>query len=150
MSEHPINEMMVTAMENLKEMIDVKTIVGDPIETADQSTIILPISKVGFGFASGGSELTSKSKSSSDDEYNSDMSQQQPFCGGTGGGVSITPIAFLIVSRNEVKTVHLDDNTHIIEKLIDLAPEAVEKIQMMWYENKGQLRRRKGDRNIPD
>jgi len=137
-------------MENLKEMIDVKTIIGDPIETADQSTIILPVSKVGFGFASGGSELRPKGNSSSDDEYNSDTTSQQPFCGGTGGGVSITPIAFLIVSRNEVKTVHLDDNTHIIEKLIELAPDAVDKIQMMWQESKVSSRRRRGDRNIPD
>ena len=58
-----------------------------------------------------------------------------PFGGGSGGGVSITPVAFLIVSSNGVKMVHLDENTHLYEKILDLAPQAVDKIQQM-FENK--------------
>ena len=129
MNEHPIQDMMATAMENLKEMIDVNTIIGDPIETPDKSTVILPVSRVGFGFAAGGSEFSQSNQSQSSDDQSS---SSNPFGGGTGGGVSITPIAFLIVRPHEVKTVHLDNQTHIIEKLIDLAPEAVEKIQKMF------------------
>ncbi|GAA0456137.1 GerW family sporulation protein [Alkalibacillus silvisoli] len=129
MSEHPIHNMMETAMENLKEMVDVNTIVGDPIETPDKSAVILTVSKVGFGFASGGSEFNGQSESS-------DGSANMPYGGGAGGGVSITPIAFLIVRAHDVKMVHLDEGTHIVEKLIDLAPQAVEKIQHMIQQNK--------------
>ncbi|SEM38303.1 sporulation protein YtfJ [Mesobacillus persicus] len=120
MSDHPIQGLMTTAMENLKEMIDVNTIIGDPVETPDGS-VIMTVSKVGFGFAAGGSEFVIDGESGS----------SQPFGGGSGGGVSITPIAFLIVSSQGVKMLHLDENTHLIEKIMDVAPQAVEKIQQM-------------------
>ncbi|MDC3412661.1 GerW family sporulation protein [Aquibacillus sp. 3ASR75-11] len=127
MSEHPIQGLMTTAMENLKDMIDVNTIVGDPIESPDGS-VIIPVSKVGFGFAAGGSEFNpSQSQSGSDSE--GDSESFYPFGGGSGGGVSITPIAFLIVNDKGVQMVHLDENTHLYERLLDLAPQAVEKIQ---------------------
>ncbi|WP_163971653.1 GerW family sporulation protein [Oceanobacillus halotolerans] len=118
MEEHPIQGLMTTAMENLKEMIDVNTIIGDPVESPDGS-VIIPVSKLGFGFAAGGSEF---SASNSSDET-------LPFGGGSGGGVSVTPIAFLIVSEQGVKMVHLNENTHIYEKMLEVAPKAVEKIQ---------------------
>ncbi len=127
MSEHPIEGLMTTAMENLKEMIDVNTIIGDPVETPDGS-VILTVSKVGFGFAAGGSEFKIDGKGEKGQDGGS---SKQPFGGGSGGGVSITPIAFLIVGSNGVKMLHLDENTHIIDRLIDLAPGAVEKIQSM-------------------
>ena len=131
MADHPIQGLMTTAMENLKEMIDVNTIIGDPVETPDGS-VILTVSKVGFGFAAGGSEFGIEGQSS-----NGQGSEQKsgPFGGGSGGGVSITPVAFLIVSSNGVKMVHLDENTHLYEKILDLAPQAVDKIQQM-FENK--------------
>ncbi|WP_100405115.1 GerW family sporulation protein [Bacillus solitudinis] len=122
MSEHPIQGLMKTAMENLKEMVDVNTIVGDPVETPDGS-VIMPVSKVGFGFAAGGSEFVMEHESKSEDEH--------PFGGGSGGGVSITPIAFLVVNSQGVNMVHLDSNTHLYEKLLDFAPQVVDKIQQM-------------------
>ncbi|MGG4166245.1 GerW family sporulation protein [Rossellomorea vietnamensis] len=135
MSEHPIEGLMTTAMENLKEMIDVNTIIGDPVETPDGS-VILTVSKVGFGFAAGGSEFIIDSKGKDDGkggEGGGDKSspKQQPFGGGSGGGVSITPIAFLIVSSKGIKMLHLDESTHLIDRLLDLAPGAIEKIQGM-------------------
>ena len=126
MSDHPIQGLMTTAMENLKEMIDVNTIIGDPVETPDGS-VIMTVSKVGFGFAAGGSEFIL-------DNENGTAGQSQPkhpFGGGSGGGVSITPIAFLIVSTSGVKMLHLDESTHLIEKILDVAPQAVDKIQQM-------------------
>lgn len=129
MSEHPIQGLMTTAMENLKEMIDVNTIIGDPVETPDGS-VILTVSKVGFGFAAGGSEfMTSKGN---DGEGESSDKSKLPFGGGSGGGVSITPIAFLIVNAQGVKMVHLDESTHLYERILDLAPQAVDKIQEMF------------------
>ncbi|OIJ12423.1 sporulation protein YtfJ [Anaerobacillus alkalilacustris] len=127
MSEHPIQGLMKTAMENLKEMVDVNTIVGDPVETPDGS-VIMPVSKVGFGFAAGGSQFVIDKPGTSDKEH--------PFGGGSGGGVSITPIAFLIVNASGVKMVHLDENTHLYEKLMDFAPQVVDKIQQMLSNNK--------------
>ncbi|WP_342432583.1 GerW family sporulation protein [Neobacillus sp. FSL H8-0543] len=129
MSDHPIQGLMTTAMESLKEMIDVNTIIGDPVETPDGS-VILTVSKVGFGFAAGGSEF--KVDSSQGQSQGQGQSQPKlPFGGGSGGGVSITPIAFLIVNSQGVKMLHLDESTHLYEKLLELAPQAVDKIQQM-------------------
>lgn len=127
MDEHPIQGLMTTAMENLKDMTEVNTIIGDPVESPDGS-IIIPVSKLGFGFAAGGSEFNASQ--GEDDSSESTL----PFGGGSGGGVSITPVAFLIVQSSGVKMVHLDQNTHIYEKMIELAPQAVEKIQQMLKE----------------
>ena len=125
MSDHPIQGLMTAAMENLKEMVDVNTIIGDPVETPDGS-IILTVSKVGFGFAAGGSEFIIDNK-----QQGQSSTSEQPFGGGSGGGVSITPIAFLIVGSSGVKTIHLDEGTHLLEKMLDLAPQVVDKIQSM-------------------
>jgi sporulation protein YtfJ len=133
MEQHPIEGLMKTAMENLKQMIDVNTIIGDPVETPDGS-VILTISKVGFGFVAGGSEFSTQpqgKQSSQGSGTDQKSSSDHPFGGGSGGGVSITPIAFLIVNSSGVKMVHVDEQTHLVEKLIDYAPQVVEKIQGM-------------------
>jgi sporulation protein YtfJ len=132
-AEHPIQGLMQTAMENIKEMVDVNTIVGDPVETPDGS-IILPISKVGFGFAAGGSEFNvekDQNVTGTGKTLGEAATVALPFGGGSGGGVSITPIAFLVVGATGVKVVPLDNNTHLYERMIDLAPQVVEKIQSM-------------------
>ncbi|MCJ7839719.1 GerW family sporulation protein [Lederbergia sp. NSJ-179] len=136
MPEHPIHALMTTAMENLKEMIDVNTIVGEPVETPDGG-VILTVSKVGFGFAMGGSEFQGGSSGSSSDDQSSEEEggSKYPFGGGSGGGVSITPIAFLVVNKHGVNMLHLEQNTHLLEKMIDCAPEAIEKIQKMIKKN---------------
>ncbi|CAM3569804.1 GerW family sporulation protein [Marinicrinis lubricantis] len=131
MNEHPIQGLMQTAMENIKEMVDVNTIVGDPVETPDGS-VIMPISKVGFGFAAGGSDyIVDKDQHLSFGEGSNQQAASMPFGGGSGGGVSITPIAFLVVGHSGVKVVPLDNQTHIFEKLIDSAPNVFERIQGM-------------------
>ncbi|UFT98033.1 GerW family sporulation protein [Radiobacillus kanasensis] len=127
MNEHPIEGLMTTAMENLKDMVDVNTIIGDPIESPDGS-VIITVSKVGFGFAAGGSDFYSQQSLGSSDSSSSE-GQPLPFGGGSGGGVSITPIAFLIVNGNGVQMIHLDQHTHLYERMLDLAPQAAEKIQ---------------------
>ncbi|MTT31651.1 sporulation protein YtfJ [Terrilactibacillus sp. BCM23-1] len=134
MTEHPIQGLMKTAMENLKDMIDVNTIIGEPIQTPDGS-IILTVSKVGFGFAAGGSDFGKESNNSSSSEGEK---SSLPFGGGSGGGVSVTPIAFLIVGTQGVKTIHLDNNTHLYEKLLELAPQTVDKIQKILESSKNK------------
>ncbi len=136
MSEHPIEGLMTTAMENLKQMIDVNTIIGDPVETPDGS-VILTVSKVGFGFAAGGSEfiIDGKGKGRSikaeTSGGTSHRTKAATFWWRKRGGVSITPIAFLIVSSRGIKMLHLDESTHLLDRLLDLAPGAIEKIQGM-------------------
>lgn len=136
MAEHPIQGLMQTAMENIKEMVDVNTIVGDPVETPDGS-IIMPISKVGFGFAAGGSEFKVSKDGANGKTHGEHASVALPFGGGSGGGVSITPIAFLVVGATGVRVVPLDNSTHIYERMIDLAPQVVDKIQgMLKHDNR--------------
>lgn len=133
MSNHPIEGLMNSAMENLKTMIDVNTIIGDPVETPDGS-VILTVSKVGFGYAAGGSDYQTKQQSQSS---NSESGSKNPFGGGSAGGVSITPIAFLIVNNQGVRMLHLDESTHIIEKVIEAAPTAMDKVSSMLNKMKG-------------
>lgn len=124
MEEHPIQGLMTTAMESLQSLVEVNTIVGDPVETKDGS-VIIPVSKVGFGFAAGGSEFNSKESSSNDSEAT------LPFGGGSGGGVSITPIAFLIMREDHIKMIHMDQQAHLYEKLLDYTPQVIEKVEQM-------------------
>ncbi|WP_123040848.1 GerW family sporulation protein [Cohnella candidum] len=136
MSSHPINGLMQTAMENIKDMVDVNTIVGEPVQTPDGS-VIIPISKVGFGFAAGGSEFSAEEQNARNGGAQNganghNASVQLPFGGGSGGGVSITPIAFLVVGTEGVKVVPLDNQTHIFEKLIESAPQWVDKVRSMF------------------
>ncbi|GGE77197.1 GerW family sporulation protein [Priestia taiwanensis] len=123
MAEHPIQSLMNTAMTNLEHMIKANTIVGDPIESPDGS-VILPVSKVGFGFAAGGSQ------------FGDQEGGAMPFGGGSGGGVSINPVAFLVVSSQGIKVLHLAEQAHILDKVIDLAPQAVDKVQQMMNKKK--------------
>ena len=131
MSEHPIKSLMQTAMENIKEMVDVHTIVGEPVESPDGS-VILPISRVGFGFAAGGSDFYTGGRTEVKRGDNGNAVVQLPFGGGSGGGVSITPIAFLVVGPHGVKVVSLDHQTHLWERLIESVPQLIDRIQAMW------------------
>lgn len=127
MGEHPIENLMNTAMNSIKDMIDVNTIIGEPIQ-ASNSTVIIPISKVGFGFAAGGSEF----KGEALDEYTKRDKEEQvqyrlPFGGGSGAGVSIVPVAFLVVQPNTVKLLPVDHNS-CLDRLLDYVPDLIDKV----------------------
>lgn len=126
--EHPIQGVMETAMKSIREMVDVNTIVGNPITTADGSTII-PVSKVGFGFASGGSDFKQK---------NHTEGENPCFGGGSGAGVTITPIAFLIVSSNGGVSLLPVDNPQFsaVDKAIDMLPSMVDKLKEAFSKKK--------------
>ena len=113
-TEHPINELMGVTMEKIREMVDVNTIVGTPITCADGATII-PISKVSYGFASGGSDLPSKV-------------EMELFGGGSGAGISIQPVAFLVILNGEVKLLQLSIDASTPNALINMVPDVMEKI----------------------
>ena len=127
MNEHPIENLMNTAMNSIKDMIDVDKIIGEPIQ-ASNNTVIIPISKVGFGFAAGGSEFRGEAL----DEYTKRDKEEQvnyrlPFGGGAGAGVSISPVAFVVVTTNSVKLLPVDHNS-CLDRLIDYVPELMEKV----------------------
>ena len=115
MSENGKLESLVkTAMEKIHEMVDCETVVGKPIVTADGTTII-PISKVSFGFASGGSDLPTKST-------------KETFGGGSGAGVTISPIAFIAVHNGETKLLQMTTNTPYENAVVNTVPEVVDKV----------------------
>ena len=126
MSEHPIEGLMTTAMNSIQDMIDVNTIIGEPIETSN-NIVIIPISKVSFGFAAGGSEF----KGETVDEYSKKDKEEEiqyrlPFGGGSGAGVTISPIAFLVIMQNSVKLMPVN-HASSLDKLLDYVPDLIEK-----------------------
>ena len=130
MSEHPIEGLMLTAMNSIEDMIDVNTIIGEPIETSN-GIVIIPISKVSFGFAAGGSEF----KGETVDEYrkkdkDESIQYRLPFGGGSGAGVSINPISFLVVQQDKVKLLPVN-HTSCVDKILDYIPEVIDKVENM-------------------
>lgn len=124
--QHPIEGLMTTAMNSIKEMIDVNTIIGDPIETSN-NVIIIPISKVGFGFAAGGSEFRGETIGEySKKEKSEEIQYKLPFGGGSGAAVSVTPIAFLVVQASGVKLLPVNHSS-TIDRLLDYVPDLVDK-----------------------
>lgn len=123
---HPINELMLTAMQSIKEMVDVNTIVGDAVTTPD-GMVIIPISKVAFGFASGGGEYDYSDDCSRVKKSETDNTTELPFAGGSGAGISISPVAFMVVGQGQIKLMSLTSNT-TFDRVIDMAPELLNKI----------------------
>lgn len=112
--EHPVQETLRVTMDEIRGMVDANTIVGQPIQCANDTTVI-PISKVSFGFASGGSDLPTK--------VAKDM-----FGGGGGAGVTITPIAFLVIMPNDVKLMQLSLNASTPNAIINMVPDVMDKV----------------------
>lgn len=130
MIEHPIEGLMLTAMNSIKDMIDVDTIIGEPIQASNEITII-PISKVSFGFAAGGSEF----KGETIDVYKKQEKDEQiqyrlPFGGGAGAGASLSPVAFIVVNKDNVKLLPVNHST-TMDKLLDYIPDLFEKVSKM-------------------
>ena len=124
MAEHPIEGLMKTAMESIKEMVDVNTIVGDAVQSPD-GTVIIPISRVAFGFAAGGGEYSSSAGGKGSEDESVD--NKYPFAGGSGAGVSINPVAFMVVGQGQMKLLPVSVNSSV-SKLLDLVPELMEKV----------------------
>lgn len=117
-AEHPIQGLMGVTLDKVRELVDSNTIIGNPIKTDDGITI-LPVSKVTFGFASGGSDFGAKTS-------------KDLFGGGSGAGVTIAPVAFLVIKDGVVRTIQLlEGNAGSVERAISMMPEIVEKIGSM-------------------
>ena len=131
MSEHPISNLMSETMSKIKEMVDVNTIIGTPIHTADGTTVI-PVSKVTFGFGSGGSDYVPKHAASA----------QAPlaFGGGGGAGVTVSPVCFLIISRDgsaSILGINAQAST-TVDRLVEMIPGALNKVSSFMEGYKGK------------
>ena len=114
MKEQSSSGILGTTIEKIRDLVDVSTIIGDPMYLEGGMTII-PVSKVTYGFASGGSDFPSKTNA-------------QLFGGGGGAGVTITPVAFLIVSDGEVTLKHITAYDNAAERVVNLVPEMFDKV----------------------
>jgi len=123
--EHPIGSLMDTTMEKIKEMIDVNTIIGEPITSPD-GALIIPVSKVSYGFAAGGSDLPTKKE-------NKDC-----FGGGSGAGVTIQPVAFLTVYQGDVRLVSVDREEGTADKLVNMIPDVLKKVKGVFKKDKSE------------
>lgn len=133
MGNHPIESLMKTAMESIQQIVDVNTIVGDPVETHDGS-VIIPISRVSCGFAAGGSEFAP----TEDNKENANMGGQPtalPFGGGAGAGVSVQPVAFLVVGNGNIRLLPVDGNV-VVDRLIDAVPDVLDRVTGMFQKKK--------------
>lgn len=133
MDKHPIGDLMETTMQKIKEMVDVNTIIGDSIITPDGITLI-PVSKVSFGFASGGSDFQTK---------NQQAGQANPFGGGGGAGVKISPVAFIVIKDSNVKVLNIaPPAVTTVDRVVEMAPDLVDKVVELIKKEKSKL---KGD-----
>lgn len=123
-SENQVKELMGNTMDKIKEMVDVNTIIGNPINTPDGTTVI-PISKVSYGFASGGSDLPMKSP-------------KETFGGIGGAGISIQPIGFLVISGGNVKLLQLSTAENTINNIVNMVPDMVDKVSGIISSNKAK------------
>ncbi len=114
MELHPLSSMMGTSLEKIREMIDVNTIIGDAITTPD-GTVIIPVSKVSLGFASGGTDFSGKAP-------------EKNFGGGSGAGITISPIAFIVVGNGDVRLIQVSAGDGAGDKLANIVPEMFDKI----------------------
>lgn len=134
MANHPIETLMNSALENIKGMVDVNTIVGDPVETPN-GEVIIPISRVSFGFAAGAGEYQMRSNGNGKDKDKE--TENVPFGGGSGAGVSLNPVAFLVVGKDQVRLLPVTNNA-VIERLINLAPELLHEMKDLLENRRSQ------------
>ena len=121
MEKHPIESLMGVSMDHIKDMVDVNTVIGDPVQTQDGSTII-PISRVAFGFVAGGGDSAVSGAQMG--------SYGLPFAGGSGAGVSVRPVGFLVCSKNGVRLLSAGCASPM-ERVAELIPQALESLKQI-------------------
>ena len=115
---HPIEGMMNVSMEKIRQMVDTNTVIGNPIH-ADEHTTIIPVSKVSFGFASGGSDLPTKN-------------DKETFGGAGGAGITMEPLAFLVIHDGDVRLIQLS-GIDSINGIVNAIPGVVDKVAGMFH-----------------
>ena len=140
--KHPIENIMRTTMENIRDMVDVDTVIGEPILTQDGSTVI-PVSRVSFGFVAGGGEYHcgARYRASAED------GDRLPFGGGTGAGVTLQPMGFLVTNQNSVRLLPAQAYAPA-DRIIELVPQLLCEVKTM-LKNKNEKEQAKRSNVIP-
>ncbi|MDY3014537.1 MAG: GerW family sporulation protein [Evtepia sp.] len=126
--KHPVNDLMAATIEKIKEAVDANTVVGEPILAGE--ILLIPVSKISFGFGTGGSEMAGKGDQTP---------AVNPFGGGGGAGVKITPICFLSVHGSNVRVLPVGTTAETsLDRLVDLIPDTVNKLSDMLEKKKGK------------
>ena len=123
---HPISEILDASLQQLRQLVDVNTIIGDPITTSE-GVVIIPVSKVSFGYMTGGSELPTSKPST-------------PFGGGSGGGVTIQPLAFLVISGGDVSLLQIQTADSTADRIVNMVPSVFDKVSGLIKKNKEENR----------
>ena len=119
---HPLNEMMTSSMAKIKDMIDVNTVVGSPITTPDGVTII-PVTKVSIGYGSGGSDFVTK---------NYPANRDNAFGGGAGAGVTITPMAFVVIRGESVRMIPIAEPASTsVDRIVEMVPDILDRVEAL-------------------
>lgn len=118
--EHPIGELMQTAMSSIKDMVDVNTVIGEPVKAGSDATVI-PISRVSFGYVTAGGDLSTQEKAVA-------APADFPFAGGSGAGVSVQPVGFLVVSGDSVRMLPATCQT-VADRVVELIPTVMEDVK---------------------
>lgn len=135
MGEHPINGLMDSSLQNLRKLVDANTVVGEAI-TAPDGTVIIPVSKVAFGYGAGGADLPGQEPSNS-------------FGGGSGGGVSVQPLAFLVISQGKVELLQLSDNKNTADRVVGMIPDLFDRINSMVSKGKENKEEKEKEKQEP-
>lgn len=124
MSEQKVNGLLSETMEKMKGLVDANTVIGDPITTPDGTTII-PISRVSYGFASGGTDLPSKAQPAAG-----------LFAGGSGAGITIAPVAFLSIHQGSVRVIQIEPFMSSVDRALEKVPDVMDKITELFGKEK--------------
>ena len=124
MSDRPIEGLMDTTLDKIKQMVDVNTVVGTPI-SAPNGTVVIPVSKVMYGFTAGGSEFNPKK-----------AENKNLFGGGASAGVTINPIAFIAITKDDVKLLSVSNFKDSQDRAVGMVPEIVDKILGLFKKDK--------------
>ena len=119
---HPLNEMMTSSMAKIKDMIDVNTVIGDPITTPDGVTLI-PVTKVSVGYGGGGSDFVTK---------NYPANRDNAFGGGAGAGVTITPMAFVVIRGESVRMLPIAEPASTsVDRIVEMVPDILDRVEAL-------------------
>lgn len=123
MKETPVNKIMENTLEKMRQMVDTSTIIGDPMVSGDVT--LIPVSKVSYGFTSGGTDLPSKSSA-------------ELFGGGGGGGITISPVAFIVIEKGKCRMMQINNYTSSADRAIAMIPELVDKVTELLKSDEGE------------
>ena len=131
--EHPIQQLINDAMGKMREIVDSNTVIGTPITTREGTTI-LPVSKISFGFVSGGTDFANEK-------------QKDLFGGAASSGASITPVGFLVIKGDSVKLIQLAENGRAVDRVLNMVPEVLDKLEVFISKDK---KSDKGEKRQPE